>query len=298
MDWLGATLTFCFTGGLCAAGGWMFVSSQRKARFLLDTPTSKIRSAAQGYVELYGLLADGSETQIAPLSGTPCCWWDYTIEEYRKRSGNKSPSWQLLERRTSEAMLELDDGTGRCLIDPRGAQLMPQTRQSWQGSQRHPRQPENKHWLAAVLTSGRRYRYTERRFHQREPLYAIGHFYSIGGGHQVMDVDKLQANIIRRWKQDFPALLKRFDRNGDGRFDDAEWQQVQNTARTKAEQQARQTSVAAARHFMRKPDENLPFILSSNGEDALARSLRWQSFWGALLCIGGALATAYLFNAL
>ena len=49
---------------------------------------------------------------------------------------------------------------------------------------------------------------------------------------------------------------------------------------------------------MRKPDENQPFILSSHGEDALARKLRWQSLGGALVCLGGALATAYVLNAI
>lgn len=295
MDWLGLAVTLCFTGGFCLAGGWWFVSNQRQARFLLDTPTSKIRSAAQGYVELYGTLADNGTQQTAPLSGTACLWWSYRIEQYQ-RNGNKR-SWKLLEQQASGSPLCLDDSTGRCLIDPEGAKVIPVFRKVWQGDQRHPRNSQPKHWLSAALLGSTRYRYTEERLHAGDLLYAIGHFYTRGGG-QTESAEHLQATIIRNWKQDFPALLKRFDRNGDGQFDDAEWQAVRKAAWQQAHIQQRQQSTAPAQHFMRKPDENQPFILSSHGEDALARKLRWQSLGGALVCLGGALATAYVLNAI
>lgn len=298
MDWFGLGVTLAITGGMSAAGGWWFISCQRQARFLLDTPTSKIRSAAQGYVELYGMMSTPESQLTAPLSGQPCVWWSYRIEEYERSSNNQQHNWRTLERKASASMLELDDGTGRCLIDPAGAKVVPVHKQVWHGNQRHPRTGESRHWFTSALLGQRRYRYTEERLHAGEPLYAIGHFHTGGGGHEAADAKAIQAALIREWKQDFPTLLKHFDRNGDGEFSEAEWADVREAARQQAEQQVLQLATAPARHFMRKPDENLPFILSSHGEDELARKLRWKSIGGAILCIGGALATAHVINSL
>lgn len=299
MDWVELTFALGISGGFTLGGAWWFISRQQKARYLLDTPTSKVRSAAQGYVELYGTLVDNGTQLTGPLSGAPCLWWSYRIEEYQRSSNNKSSSWRTLEQKTSEAMLLLDDGTGQCLIDPRGANIMPLYRHSWQGNHRHPlHDNKSQHWLSTVLTGRRRYRYTEQRLHVDEPLYAIGHFYTLGGGHHAVTEESLQAAIIRNWKEDFPALLKRFDRNADGQFDDQEWQAVRNAALQEARQQQRKHKTAPAQHFMRKPDERQPYILSSHGEDAIARKLRWQSLGGAVVCILGALATAHILNGL
>ena len=58
---------------------WRLVSH---IRLVEDTPTAKIRSAPQGYVELEGVgkLMDGPPI-IAKLSGLPCVWFRYKIEE-------------------------------------------------------------------------------------------------------------------------------------------------------------------------------------------------------------------------
>ncbi len=67
--------------GLCAWAGWQFVHRLARARLLGDVPTSRIRSAAQGFVELYGVLEEGPEGPLqAPLTGKPCLWWRYRIE--------------------------------------------------------------------------------------------------------------------------------------------------------------------------------------------------------------------------
>ena len=120
----GLVVALAASVGACVGGGWWAVRRMVQARYLLDTPTSKIRSAAQGYVEFYGILGQTAEAQLsAPLTGTPCLWWRYRIEEYR--SSGKSRSWRTLESGSSEAWLRLSDGTGDCLIDPRGAEVRP-----------------------------------------------------------------------------------------------------------------------------------------------------------------------------
>ena len=67
-----------------------------------DTPTSKIRSAAQGYVELsgHGELMEGPKI-IAPLTSKYCTWYSYKVEE-RRRSGKNSqwPQFKKVEVRS------------------------------------------------------------------------------------------------------------------------------------------------------------------------------------------------------
>ena len=65
-----------------------FITLHRK-RIIEDTPTSKIRSAAQGYIELigHGQLMEGQPI-IAPLTGTICTWYKYSVDEHRQSGKN------------------------------------------------------------------------------------------------------------------------------------------------------------------------------------------------------------------
>ncbi len=71
---------------VCAAAfaSWRSWHNLHNARTIQDIPTAKARSAHQGYVELEGVgrLMDGAPI-IAPLSGLPCVWYRYRIEELR-----------------------------------------------------------------------------------------------------------------------------------------------------------------------------------------------------------------------
>ncbi|MCY1381033.1 hypothetical protein D9M69_689030 [compost metagenome] len=103
--------------------------------------------------------------------------------------------------------------------------------------------------------------------------------------------------MVREWKGDFAGLLRRFDSNGDGQLDEAEWGRVRLAAQLEAEDRHRHTSAAPAMNHLRRPSEAQPFLLSSHGEDVLARQFRWQALFGAALCVGGAVATVYVLKA-
>lgn len=295
MDWFGLLIIVLISGGLSVGGGWMFAHNLRRARYLLNTPTSKIRSAAQGYVELSGVVDPHASTILSPLSHTPCVWWNYRIEEHRRRGTQKS-DWQLVEQKTSDQPIPLTDGTGTCWIDPSGAQVTALCLQRWTGNLRHPLRPEQRGWLRTFLTGQKKYRYIEYRLDPHAPLYAIGHFYSRGGGHDTLRLEDRQANLIREWKTDYPSLVKRFDRNRDGQLDPQEWQNVRAAALHAAATQQRQDSTAPAQHYLRRPDNGQPFILSARGQEHQIRHFRWQAALGAALCIAGVLIGAHFLN--
>ena len=48
------------------------------ARLIEGMPTSRIRSASQGYTELIGVAELQGNPQLAPLSNTLHLWWRYT----------------------------------------------------------------------------------------------------------------------------------------------------------------------------------------------------------------------------
>lgn len=100
MDIQGQVIGVACSVAVSAGGAWWFLRRFSQARHLLDTPTSKIRSAAQGYVEFYGVLHVCGEAQLlGPLTNTPCLWWRYKIEEYT--ASGKKRSWRTLESGSS-----------------------------------------------------------------------------------------------------------------------------------------------------------------------------------------------------
>lgn len=292
----GQLMALGMAGTASLGGGWWCLRRLGQARLLEDMPTSRIRSAAQGYVELYGVLCEGpGEPLAAPLTGRPCLWWRYRIEEYRENGKHKS--WRVVESASSEGWLVLEDASGRCLINPLGAEVRPLRREVWHGDRRHPLREPTHGLLGSLLALGKRYRYTEERLHVGDPLYALGEFRTSGGGRQGLDLAAAQAAVVREWKQDFQGLLGRFDRDGDGRLSEQEWRLVRLAAQLEAEDRHALSSRAPEQNHLCRPAEGLPFLLSCKGEDELARTFRWQAAGGALLCLGGALALAWLLGA-
>ena len=286
----GLVVALAASVGACVGGGWWAVRRMVQARYLLDTPTSKIRSAAQGYVELYGVLQEHKAGLQARLTGKPCLWWRFKVEEYS--SSDKRSAWRVVKSGSSEACFLLSDGTGECLVDPKGAEIRPATKEVWQSDQAPLTMSSG--GLFDWFSSGKQYRYTEERLHAGEPLYAIGDFHTRGGGQQGLDLSAAQGTVIREWKGDYGRLLERFDSDGNQQLDESEWNRVRLAAQLEAEDRHSVQSLQPAQHQMGKPSQAQPFILSSHGEDQLARQFHWQALAGAVVCLLGALALTWL----
>jgi hypothetical protein len=92
---------------------------QRK-RLILDTPASKIRSAAMGLVEVNGLAA-GPYTLTAPITGMTCFYFRTMAWQWEQRGRNSQ--WVKVADQSMHVPFFLDDNTGRVLIDPQGAEM-------------------------------------------------------------------------------------------------------------------------------------------------------------------------------
>lgn len=274
-----------------------------RARLIEDTPTSKIRSAAQGYLELNGLAEplDG-EPIVAPLSKLQCVWYRYKVEEHQRHGHSfgtrrNRDRWRTLEHGTSDGLFRLRDETGACLIDPEGAEVTPSVHQVWYGDSPHPDGAPyagEEGGMGARLGIGvslglGRYRYTEERIMPATDLYAIGQFRTVGtgGGDRNAEV----GAVLRDWKRDQAELLGRFDADGDGAIDPQEWDAARRAAAAKVDTEMRERTRAAPVSVLANPGiSRRPFILSIESQRDLARRLRLLA--GACLVVflgGGAL---------
>jgi len=111
--WLSA-LVFIAISSIVA---WLL--NLKRFRAVEDTPTSKISSAPQGYVEFSGRGKQPPGDQLVScLTRLPCLWYRYSIE---RRTGDK---WVHVSSGESHDTFGLNDGSGLVLIDPDGAEIL------------------------------------------------------------------------------------------------------------------------------------------------------------------------------
>ena len=230
---------------LSVSGGWFALDAYLKRRRIADTPTARVRSAAQGYVELVGRaqMLDGLPVE-APLSREPVCWYRYAIYG---RSG-RSERWGKLEGETSEALFALDDGTGRCVIDPDGADVATPHRSVRYGQKRYPEHWDRGGALHALVGN---YRYVEEWIAPGDRLYALGRLRTHAG---ITQLDADRERVVRETLADFkrdPARARRlFDRNADGVIDATEWEAARRVAAQRADRALRDTAPSDDVHLL------------------------------------------------
>lgn len=303
MDAMKFWILMAFLGviaGACFYGAFNFL---RKARLIEDTPTAKIRSAAQGFIELNGTAQPDGETRIiSPLTDSECCWYRYEIE----KKGDKN--WSTVEKGSSEHPFIIEDDTGRCIILPKGAEVAPTDQSIWYGSSRQPadRSPARKRIKASVgsmrikidsgfnsnITLGSlftQYRYTEERIYAGDLLYALGHFRSLDEMDHHQSRSQITTDILRFWKKDQKRMLERFDQNGDGQVDANEWDVARKSAGRIAKEKHDEQKKDQVNHTLSKsPHKGFPFLISTLPEFDLSRRYRtWSTVMLVVFFLAG-----------
>jgi hypothetical protein len=168
----------------------------RQARSISDTPTSKICSAAQGYVELKGTsptISDG------PLSGAPACLWRLSAVRYRmnRRAGEKIEA--ELWAGAPSFFLPLDDGTGTCLVSLSEAELdgIETIRKRASRDDREALAPFFPVEERDELLCDGNWTLTETVLPANRPLYALGRFSSCTTTEEPRDLDWTEAVLKR-----------------------------------------------------------------------------------------------------
>jgi E3 Ubiquitin ligase len=115
-------LWICAAVGACG-GLYLFYRGFRilqRKRLIANTPTSKVRSAALGLVEINGL-AVGPYTLPAPITGRACFYYRTLAWELRK--SGKNEEWQQVADESLHVPFYVDDNTGQQLINPQEAEM-------------------------------------------------------------------------------------------------------------------------------------------------------------------------------
>jgi hypothetical protein len=92
----------------------------RYKRLILNTPSSKVRSASMGLVEITGT-AKGPQTIPAGITGEPCYY--YRATAWKLTQDGKNRNWKQVADESLYVPFFVDDSTGRMLVNAQGAQL-------------------------------------------------------------------------------------------------------------------------------------------------------------------------------
>lgn len=232
-----------------------WAANYRRYRQIHDLPTSKIASAAQGYVELLGTSRCMSTGPLpSRLSRTLCCWYRYNVS--RKGANNK---WEHVESGGSDAPFVIIDDTGSCVVSPKGAEILSHDHKSWHEGTYHYQE-----WLMLPDSV----------------LYAIGEFRTESGAAAASPTRDEAAEVgalITEWKRDQKRLHERFDLNRDGTIDMKEWEQARLAARHEVRQRPAVTAVEGV-HTLAKPRDGRLFLLANEMPDALGARYRFWSW--------------------
>ncbi|MGA8862926.1 MAG: hypothetical protein WBM09_13040 [Gallionella sp.] len=247
---------------MAAVSIFAWLSALNRLRTVRDTPTSKIASAAQGYVELAGRGHPFGEPLLGQLSRLPCLWYRYRIEQ-RESEGK----WKIVDKGESDDTFILRDKSGECVVDPEQAEILTMHRDQWLDGD---------------------YRYTEWKMLETDNLYVIGQFRTQGGSSVEFDSNEELSSLLGEWKRDMPALLKRFDLDNDGTLNEQEWMLARSAAKREVANMMREAQAQADIHIVSRPRDGELFLISNLDQARLSRRyLLWS--WAHLAILFGAL---------
>ena len=227
-------------------------SALLRRRAITDTPTSRIASAAQGYVELLGIGRPPDPPLSSHLTHLPCLWHRWWVEE---GSGKNS---RTVDSGESEVPFLIDDGSGYCLVDPEGAEILTRHKNSW--------------------TQGD-YRFTEWKLLINDRIYVLGEFRTLGGGSADLDARRDMKALLTEWKKDRTTLLRRFDLDGDGEINEKEWGLARQAARREVSRMHREARNESDVHTLSCPKNGRCYLISNIDPNRLARRyLYWSTF--------------------
>jgi len=228
----------------------------KNLRVIRDTPTSKVASAAQGYVELMGRGKPMPNTPVlSQLRHLPCLWFRYKIEQHKQ--GERRNEWRTIESGESRESFLLQDESGECVIDADYAEINTRYRECWREGNM---------------------RYTEWTLLEHDELYVLGAFRTHSMAAEFNSNTELNA-LLASWKRDLPDLHRRFDLNNDGELDMDEWMLARKAAQREVAKQFRTAQAQPDIHIIRQPADGKLFLISNRTPAELSR--RYQ-YWSAL----------------
>lgn len=248
-------LVFVLTA-LVATLAWAF--NFKRLLGMSEIPVATIASAAQGYVELFGTSKSLTLTR-SPIRGVECVWFRLWI--YAR---DTNYMWRLADYRISEQLFELQDDSGVCRIDPRGAEVF--------AASRHVVVQHDHKYIEDVLFADK-------------PVYVLG---DLDTGSQInteAEIHQDAGKLMTRLKQSKVRLLQQFDLNRDGEIDMHEWELARESAYAEVRAKHAQR-LQSELHLIAKPANKRLFLISGISPHALRQHYqRWAWAHFSFFCL-------------
>lgn len=243
-------------GALVATLAWAF--NFKRLLGMSEIPVATIASAAQGYVELFGTSKSLTLTR-SPIRGVECVWFRLWI--YAR---DTNYMWRLADYRISEQLFELQDDSGVCRIDPRGAEVF--------AASRHEVVQHDHKYIEDVLFADK-------------PVYVLG---DLDTGSQInteAEIHQDAGKLMTRLKQSKARLLQQFDLNRDGEIDIHEWELARESAYAEVRAKHAQR-LQSELHLIAKPPNKRLFLISGISPHALRQHYqRWAWAHFSFFCL-------------
>lgn len=237
---------------------------------ITEAPISTIAAAAQGYIELSG---KASTTKLfkTPYHGIPCVWYRAWVYANRRNPESKSHTdTRLLDYSESDQLFQLQDDSGRCMVNPKGAEVIFVEKRTFF---------KNDH------------RYVEEYLPAGKPLYLLGYLDTLHHYNSAEAIDKDTGALLVSWKNNPLKLHARFDQNRNGQIDMDEWEVARKEARREVEAR-HQMHAHNEMYTLAKPSNGQLFLISALSPHALRK--RYQ-YWSLLhLTVLAALLIIYV----
>ncbi|MDX2481368.1 MAG: hypothetical protein QNK24_13675 [Desulfuromusa sp.] len=257
---------------------WYAFYFLRMKRLMENTPTSKVRSVAMGMVEIKGQ-AIRKFALVSPMSHTPCVF--YRLTKYRRDRNNQ---WKVSSVSSSDNVpFLLEDDTGRVEIDPSGCRVSAGSKQEGTpgqvGLMRFNDDSDDK-WVEQIIVDG-------------TLLYVLGYALIKRAAEPTQTEQKIEA--LRELKRN-PQDLQQFDRDGDGKISEDEWDAARAAVEEKIIRQSLQNKQKRKKqeeHIVIGKKKGRPLIITeTHSEDHLTTRYFYYSiplFFAATVATGGAI---------
>ena len=296
-----------FLFGIILIGGGLFAFFHgffqlRKKRLIENTPTSTIRGLAMGLTELIGK-AKQYLSIYSPLTNTACCYYEYTIEKY-KRTG-KRKEWVIIAKDNSENIpFILEDETGKILVSPKSAEkFFKKENYSYTTGIGRPIPwnilgfMDTLHIRYTGFWNKGKFRFKEWCIIPEQTIYVLGDAQEskdlLGKFKQELDenFDKLLVD---------PLSTEELDLNKDGKISPDEWV----TAKRNIEKKTMETLKEIDNHggladvIISKSKQNNTYILSEYSQKGLINKIFWTLFFniygGIAISLSGLALTLFV----
>ena len=276
---------------------YVFMRNWKRLRIIEDTPTAKLRSAHQGYIESEGkghFIDD--QPLYSPLSNHPCLWYRSQIEQQETfvDNGRTQTRWNVVYKNISNHRFKLIDGKNSCYVDPEAAEVNSHQKLVWYGNTEWPTRTQLLESQSIIHAATNSYRYCEWLILPSQPLYILGQFTTLSAtAHK--SIRDVMINLINDWKQDQEQLKSRFDTNKDGQIDQVEWEVARQEAQSEAQRMHDQLALEPDMHIIAKPNDPIqPFIISAYSQAVLIQKYRRSACLALIVCLVCVAAAGWL----